>query len=717
MRMPRENVTESVDPGIVPSSEDTDNRCASIDRARMKPSTSFDSDNSSRRRNSSRSSPESSDSEQTSSDDEYDSENEELSDNTQVSGMAKGLKGLNLNSARTSTDENAPSDGASDSESDSSGDEIVARGPNITRRASKKRSEPYHPNDRGRIEGNYQSTLNLLDHTLQEAVGSVYKSDPVLFDGLVDKLLCETNSIEAFGNDYNWTPGNLSRNMATVPDIHLEQSSPNNFSLTPFQWEGFPSSPSTSQICDTPNHSPEGSSSHWNPDESTQYLFHNSPINNMLTSCNDKWLPNGNSVETQSNSSGKQFFIDSPGSDYQLESQVLTDFTDAETFRNLPPYNALPSPGPIMADNTCIETKVLNCDYGNNENTIGIYHQVPNISSSPTSSDTNGSLPSPIHNQTTLKQISMTGTNGGAVTYSTNHHSTNQQCEIRFDSDNTWNSTKSMRSKNLPPTKSSQTLPRTEGIFQTPRKPAKFRATTATRKEPDYVACLKTPTIPGCDSLMENVSNSAASEAASEMMDWKESYNAAGDSTLMALIRNLKPDSKPRIVALVRKMKTRPETFSYKNRFGHDALYLAAIFHPELPELSRFIAEAWIQSITNSTIPIDIQPTRYDTHDSDTLLHLLAAKGDSHANILKELVSVGSSMFDVSAINIKGKIPLHVAVECHSEEKSTVEICRLLYKLDFYCDIEHITLEMLKKQKLIEVFLGERGSNTSSTGN
>ncbi|XP_046742498.1 uncharacterized protein LOC124409122 [Diprion similis] len=706
--MPQQRMTGSVGPHILPSSEDMailDDPCAMTNGPRLRPSSSTGSDTSFVGRDSSVSSPASFQVEQTSSEDETDgdsdSENHEPSDNTQDSCLVKGINKLNLDdssSSRANAKKNSTSDTDSDDDDDDDDDEYVSRGPIISSaRAQKNRSAPY-PNNRGTNEEIGEDEHKTFEYMLQGP-------DSTDVMAVRDKTILNEN----FGNDYSLTPGNWPTNMPELSNMCLEQLSSGTFSTTRYQTymgEPFPASPSTSHISNTSNRSPgyrifvpspEGNASDWNPDDNFQ-PFYDQPINSVLTNSSDEYLPICNSVSPTMKDNSQVF-------DSSLSLNGQSDLDDI--------FNLLQEVKDSQQGDISSEPKVLNTDHSNNINEYETYELVFNNTLSQNFSkpvetcndmtDMNGSFPSPP--QATLEHTSIKTASGVTVTYRPNF--IDQKVQQNCDINNIYNSTtKPLMTKGLPTNISlSQPSPMSEHMFPTPTEPVRTRAKPATRKQSGWVSWLTLGKEPGVNDLMKNVTQRAAWEALMKMMDWKESCDAMGNSSLMTLIHNLKPHSKAQVVALVRKMKTKPETFSHKNNFGHDALYVAAILHPELPELTRFIAEAWTREIAKSKTPVNIQPTRYNIRESnDTLLHLVAAEGDSHANILRELLSVESNMFDVLAINDKGQTPLDVALECHSEKKSTEEIYRLLSNHSSHCDISDISLDFEGGELSEEIF-------------
>ena len=135
-----------------------------------------------------------------------------------------------------------------------------------------------------------------------------------------------------------------------------------------------------------------------------------------------------------------------------------------------------------------------------------------------------------------------------------------------------------------------------------------------------------------------------------------------GDTALMCLVSDPEELTKKKayLAPLVERLGNMPDALSRVNNCGVDALYLAAINCPEMPYVSGYLAAAMLQK------GININQRLYY---GNTLIHCIAARGDSHGKILAELLTLktleGNSAFDPSNCNCEGKTALHTAVESH----------------------------------------------------
>ncbi|KAI4504257.1 hypothetical protein M0802_000728 [Mischocyttarus mexicanus] len=137
-----------------------------------------------------------------------------------------------------------------------------------------------------------------------------------------------------------------------------------------------------------------------------------------------------------------------------------------------------------------------------------------------------------------------------------------------------------------------------------------------------------------------------------------------GYTELMCLVSNPEnlTECKAYLVPLVERLSTIKDALSRKSNRGEDALYLAAICCPEMPYIAGYLAATMLQK------GIDINQNLYHTR-GDTLIHSVSARGDSHGEVLAELLALktsqGNAVFDLSKCNYDGRTALHVAVESH----------------------------------------------------
>ncbi|EFN79251.1 uncharacterized protein LOC105187954 [Harpegnathos saltator] len=137
-----------------------------------------------------------------------------------------------------------------------------------------------------------------------------------------------------------------------------------------------------------------------------------------------------------------------------------------------------------------------------------------------------------------------------------------------------------------------------------------------------------------------------------------------GDTSLMILMGNPNELKKKmaHLVPLVERLSSVRGALAMVNNRGEDALYLAAMNCPEMSYVTGYLAAAMMQK--------QIDMNRLYHMRGDTLIHSVAARGDSHGEVLAELLALkkpdGKSAFDLSRCNYNGKTALHVAIESHS---------------------------------------------------
>nr|XP_012151538.1 PREDICTED: uncharacterized protein LOC105663929 [Megachile rotundata]XP_012151539.1 PREDICTED: uncharacterized protein LOC105663929 [Megachile rotundata] len=180
---------------------------------------------------------------------------------------------------------------------------------------------------------------------------------------------------------------------------------------------------------------------------------------------------------------------------------------------------------------------------------------------------------------------------------------------------------------------------------------------------------LNMPMIPASDKLKEQLDATEVKNAMIDLLKWKVEELARqdrdGDTALMCLVGNLDEflRKKAYLVPLVERLNTMKGAIAITNRRGEDALYLAALNFPQFPYVTGYLAAVMLQK------NIDIAQRLYRI-SGDTLIHAVAAQGDSHAEVLAELLSLktsqGHAVFDLSKRNYDGKTALHVAVESHN---------------------------------------------------
>ncbi|XP_071561833.1 uncharacterized protein [Temnothorax nylanderi] len=179
---------------------------------------------------------------------------------------------------------------------------------------------------------------------------------------------------------------------------------------------------------------------------------------------------------------------------------------------------------------------------------------------------------------------------------------------------------------------------------------------------------LNLPSVRASERLKEGLHPKEVERAMSNLLKKSIEELAAtdedGDTALMCLVGNPEELTKKKayLVPLVERLGNLPGALSMVNNRNEDALYLAAMNCPEMPYVTGYLAAAMLQK------GIDINQKLYHMR-GDTLIHSVAARGDSHGGILAELLALktvqGKPVFDLLRRNNDGRTALHVAVESH----------------------------------------------------
>ncbi|XP_070163962.1 uncharacterized protein [Polyergus mexicanus] len=179
---------------------------------------------------------------------------------------------------------------------------------------------------------------------------------------------------------------------------------------------------------------------------------------------------------------------------------------------------------------------------------------------------------------------------------------------------------------------------------------------------------LNLPSVRASERLKEGLHPKEVERAMSNLLKKSVEELAAadedGDTALMCLVGNPEELTRKKayLAPLVERLGNMPGALSMVNNRGEDALYLAAMNCPEMPYVSGYLAATMLQK------GLDINQRLYLLH-GDTLIHSVAARGDSHGEVLAELLTLktleGNSVFNLSNCNYDGKTALHVAVESH----------------------------------------------------
>ncbi|XP_043266362.1 NF-kappa-B inhibitor zeta-like [Colletes gigas] len=144
-----------------------------------------------------------------------------------------------------------------------------------------------------------------------------------------------------------------------------------------------------------------------------------------------------------------------------------------------------------------------------------------------------------------------------------------------------------------------------------------------------------------------------------------------GDTMLMCLVGHPEELAQKRayLVPLVERLSMSPGALTVMNNRGEDALYLAALNCPEFSYVTGYLAATMLQK------GIDISQRLYHIR-GNSLIHAAAEQGDSHGEILAELLALktvqGHAVFDLSRRNYDGKTALHVAVRSHNPAKGVI---------------------------------------------
>ncbi|XP_043669631.1 uncharacterized protein LOC122629853 isoform X1 [Vespula pensylvanica] len=271
--------------------------------------------------------------------------------------------------------------------------------------------------------------------------------------------------------------------------------------------------------------------------------------------------------------------------------------------------------------------------------------------------------------------------------------------------------------------------------FQIPKMVSSFKASRAPRSNERYIVpwpSLNLPSVGASERLKEGLNPKDVERAMIHLLKIPEEELAKadedGDTELMRLVGN--PDElakkKVYLVPLVERLSKVKDALSTKNNRGEDALYLAAMSCPEMPYIAGYLAATMLQK------GIDINQKLYHTR-GDTLIHSVSARGDSHGEVLAELLALktsqGNAVFDLSKCNYDGRTALHVAVESHDPTgrgPKAVATVRLL--LDNGADLNikdtkrgdtvlHMAAALSCDPALVKVLLSKAGSGMVNATN
>nr|XP_034173012.1 uncharacterized protein LOC117600976 isoform X1 [Osmia lignaria] len=179
---------------------------------------------------------------------------------------------------------------------------------------------------------------------------------------------------------------------------------------------------------------------------------------------------------------------------------------------------------------------------------------------------------------------------------------------------------------------------------------------------------LNLPSVTASDRLKEQVNPKEVEKAMMNLLkrpvEELAKQDEDGDTMLMCLVGN--PEELARkqayLAPLVERLSTMKEVLATTNNRGEDALYLTAMNCPQFPYVTGYLAAAMLEK------NIDVSQRLYRTR-GNSLIHSVAGQGDSHIEVLAELLALrtnqGNAVFDLSKRNYDGKTALHVAIESH----------------------------------------------------
>ncbi|KAG5327381.1 IKBZ inhibitor, partial [Pseudoatta argentina] len=243
---------------------------------------------------------------------------------------------------------------------------------------------------------------------------------------------------------------------------------------------------------------------------------------------------------------------------------------------------------------------------------------------------------------------------------------------------------------------------------------------------------LNLPSVRASERLKEGLHPKEVERAMSNLLKKSIEELAAtdedGDTALMCLVGNPEELTKKKayLVPLVERLGNLPSVLSMVNNRNEDALYLAAINCSEMPYVTGYLAAAMIQK------GIDINQRLYHIR-GDTLIHSVVARGDSHGEVLAELLTLktvqGNPVFDLSRCNYDGRTALHIAVESHDPFGRGVKslgITDLLLKNGANIKIKeskcgdtalHMAASLSCDPALVKILLGKATSNVVNETN
>ncbi|XP_076658518.1 uncharacterized protein LOC143362344 [Halictus rubicundus] len=234
---------------------------------------------------------------------------------------------------------------------------------------------------------------------------------------------------------------------------------------------------------------------------------------------------------------------------------------------------------------------------------------------------------------------------------------------------------------------------------------------------------LDLPSVKASERLKEAVDPKEVERAMRCLLKWSPEEIAKQDkdgyTALMCLVGN--PEELAKKIAYLAPLveRTPRDVLSYSNNRDEDALYLAALNCPQFSYVTGYLAAMMLQK------GIDVSQRLYNTR-GNTLVHLVAGQGDTHAKVMAELLALkssqGNGVFDLSKRNYDGKTALHVAIESHepsTRRVSSVATVKLLLEcgadpkvIERKCGDSalHMAVSLTADPALVKVLLEKHGA-------
>ncbi|XP_029038076.2 SRP-independent targeting protein 1-like isoform X2 [Osmia bicornis bicornis] len=211
-----------------------------------------------------------------------------------------------------------------------------------------------------------------------------------------------------------------------------------------------------------------------------------------------------------------------------------------------------------------------------------------------------------------------------------------------------------------------------------PKMVASFESCHRRQRNTTPWPSLNLPSVTASDRLKEQVNPKEVEKAMMNLLkrpvEELAKQDEDGDTMLMCLVGNPEEFARKKayLAPLVERLSTMKGALATTNNRGEDALYFAAINCPRFPYVTGYLAAAMLQK------NIDVSQRLYRTRGY-SLIHSVAEQGDSHIEVLAELLALrtnqGNAVFDLSKRNYDGKTALHVAIG-----NSSLAIVKMLLK-------------------------------------